>query len=340
MSPLPDIDSLLPDDDRRRTLRDALVADLRTTTAPDRRTEDPGALTRRRFVRGGIALAGVSAVGLAGTAVVPGLRGTPVDVVASARAAAEPGGEGIVHALVRYHHGPYVFMGAMYAEPRGGHHHPGDVGRKVGTVTGDIESWSTATPLRHREVRFLDAPGGGQATMQTAYADGVVAERNSWEPKGRERQMGARERRRAVRDLTGTSGGRLSGLDSKGDPVTTIRRLLDGGRLREAGKTDLDGRHVRRLVGREDGYVDAGGTWTPPVDFEYLIDAGSYAPVRVTSLRVLAAHPNDEEPAARHERRIVDRWVFEVFERLPFTPETAKLLTIDGAGEMPSPQAD
>lgn len=337
MSPLPDIESLLPDDDRRRARRDALVAELRTTSSPAERPADDHALTRRRFVRGGIALAGVAAVGLAGTAVVPGLGGSPVDVVASARAAAAPGGGGIVHALVRYEHGSYVSM-AIYTD--GDPRDPGGV-RTVGTVTGDVESWSTADPLRHRETRFLDAPGGGQETIQNAYADGVLAVRNSWQPKAGEWRLSAKDRARTERELTDGSadGQRVSGVDSAGDPVATIRALLGSGRLRDAGTTRFGDRDVRRLTGREAGYVDAGGTWFQPVDFEYLVDADSYDPVRITSVQVLPADPTSEEPDAHHERRIVDRWVFEVFERLPLNPTTAKLLTIDGAGRMPSADA-
>lgn len=331
MSPLPDIEPLLPDDARRRARRDSLVAELDGAV-------DDAALTRRRFVRGGLTLAGMAAVGLAGTAIVPGLRGTPVDVLASARAAAAPDDGGIVHALVRYHHGPYVFMGTVYEEgepnassDRRRHN------RVVGTHTGDVESWSTTNPLRHRAVRFLEAPGGGRATIQRAYAHGVVATRNSWEPNGEERSVGDRERRRTVRDLTGRSGGRLAAVSANGDPVAAIRALLDRGRLRDAGETDVDGRRVRRLKGRELGHVDGGGPRRPPVDFEYLVDADSFDPVRITSVQVLPARPDDPEPAARRERRIVDRWDFEAFERLPFNAETAKLLTIDGAGRMPSP---
>ncbi|MCK9250900.1 MAG: hypothetical protein M0P31_18215 [Solirubrobacteraceae bacterium] len=320
MSPSPDLTPLLPDDAQRTVRRDALVAELRRTpSAPGRQV----ASTRRQLVRGGLVAAGAVGLGLVGTTVTGTIGGGSVDLVDSARAAVAPARGTILHVLVRYEHGPYTTMGRISDGPDG---------PVRGTMTGDVERWSTDAPLRLREVWFLDPPGDGpQPTITTAYADGVLRERQSWRSRdaGRRRLTGS-ERRRYERLARGRTAG-LSGVGASTDPVAVIRVLLDRGRLREDGRATVHGRDAQRLVGREPGYVDGGGTWSPPVDFEVLVDAETHAPVRVTTTQVLAARPDDPEPAARRERRIVNRWTFERFERLPMNDDTARLLTLDGA---------
>lgn len=332
MSPQLDLSALQPSDEERDARRRALVAEIAgTSTAPPAAAEVPRS-SRRAFVRGGVAVAGVAAVGLASVDVLPGLGGSPVDVVASARAATAPT-SGILHTVVRYEHGPGISMawiGRTNLHPEAKRRYRPEV---MGRLTGDTESWTSDFPPRERQVMFVDltdsdevgrsetSQGERDSRMHASWDDFVIVRRVDEAEYAR----WVRARRRAARRLG-------QGFGTGMDPVAAVRTLLDLGRLRAAGKTELGGRPVARLVGRAPSYVDSGGTTIQPVDYEYLVDAQTYVPVRISSTQVLPARPHDEEPAARHERRIVQRWTFEVFERLPLTPENERLLTVDATG--------
>jgi hypothetical protein len=328
MSPAIDLDALQPPDEEREARRRALVAELAASPQAASERGTPR-VSRRAFVRGGLAVTGAAAAGFVGFGVVPALRGSSVDILASARAAASAPVGGILHLVVRYEHGPGIFVSPLY----GDEWRPGKGHEVVGRRTGRSERWVAEAPARERIVDYVDLEGSTAIGRQES-SRGPRDERlhDSWEnfvtvqPLDiRHQAVWERARRRSRRRLSG-------GLDQSGDPFATVRQLLHAGRLRVAGTTELDGRPVARLVGRAPAYVDAGGTTSPPVDYEYLVDAETYVPVRISSTQVLPARPHDEEPAARRERRLVERWVFERFERLPLTPENERLLTIDTTG--------
>jgi hypothetical protein len=295
-------------------------------------SRDHGA-TRRAFVRGGLALTGAAAVGLVAADVLPGLGGSPVDVVASARAAAAPTG-GILHTRVRYEHGSGISManvGRTDLSPNRGKTNPADV-EVMGQLTGDTETWSAESPVRERQVMFVDLVNSdGIGRSETSQGPHKWRMHDSWDDFVLVRPVGARENAKWLRSRR-RDARNLYGFHADGDPVAAVRGLLDSGRLRSAGSTNLDGRPVARLVGRAPSFVDSGGTTIQPVDYEYLVDAETFVPVRVTSIRVLPADPQAEEPAARRVRRNVMRWTFERFERLPLTPANERLLTVDATG--------
>lgn len=333
MSPAFDIDALLPSDDERDDRRRALVAEL--SASPQ--TERPAAVTtpgvrstRRAWISAGVAFTGAAAAaGFVGFGVVPALRGSSVDVLASARAAAAAPVGGILHLVVRYEHGPGIFVTPLYHDEW----HPGKGFEVLGRRTGRSERWIAESPARQRTVDYVDLVGS-TAVGRQEYSRGPRDERmhDSWtdfvtvQPLDAELQARwERARRRNRRRFSGP-------LDQSGDPFEAIRQLLHAGRLRAVGTAELDGRAVARLIGRAPSSVDAGGTTVQPVDYEYLVDAETFVPVRITSTQVLPARPHAKEPAARHVRRIVQRWTFERFERLPLTPETEGLLTVDTTG--------
>jgi hypothetical protein len=328
MSPAIDLDALQPPDEEREARRRALVAELAASPQAASERGTPR-VSRRAFVRGGLAVTGAAAAGFVGFGVVPALRGSSVDILASARAAASAPVGGILHLVVRYEHGPGIFETPLYHDER----RPGKGFEVLGRRTGRSERWIAESPVRQRTVDYVDLVGS-TAVGRQEYSRGPRDERmhDSWEDFVSVRPLDAqlqarweRARRRNRRRFSGP-------LDQSGDPFEAVRQLLRAGRLRAVGTTELDGRAVARLVGRAPSYVDAGGTTAQPVDYEYLVDAETFVPVRITSTQVLPARPHAEEPAARHVRRLVQRWTFERFERLPLTPTTEHLLTVDTTG--------
>lgn len=327
MTPAPDLTPLLPNDATRQARREALVAELESGTAAG--ATDPVRRTNRRtLLRTGIALSALAAVTLAATTVIPGPGGSSIDVVSAARAATTPGDGQILHFVVRYEAGPYESMGVEWSGPLGS---PG--AHLIGRLTGRTERWIARDPLRERSVEFYDSgKGKPQPTRETAYADGIVRTARSWSDEISAQRLRPAGRRDFERSRLLAARPTLRGLDFSADPVAVSRALLDSGRLRDAGRAELRGRAVAKLVGREPGYRDSGGSWSPSVAYEYFVDAKTFAPVQVTSTRILAARPGDPEPAARHERRIVSRWIFDRFEHLPLDASTAPLLKIDEQG--------
>lgn len=320
MSLLHDLEPLLPSEADSAARRDALVRELEAATAAEPRSFDR---PRRRVVRRASVLAAAAALGLAAAFVVPRVVGG-ADAIDEARAAIVVPRDGILHTVVRYRHGAGISMGTYFdGAPEGG-------GKIVGRTTGDSERWAATDPWRQRWIEFLRKPDGGEATIQSAIGPTEQSYRTSWEARTDVEPISKRQwremeniRRRLGTDLRGAAEG------FNEDPVTAIEALLRSGRLRDDGSADLGGRDVRRLVGREPGFRDQGGTWSPGVEFVYFVDDETYAPVEVRSTQILPARPNDPEPAARKERRITERWTFETFERLPLNAQTERLLEID-----------
>ena len=82
----------------------------------------------------------------------------------------------------------------------------------------------------------------------------------------------------------------------------------------------LDGRRVLRLVGEQAQRVP-GTEKFPAIKVEYLVDAGTFEPVRITYDDVIV----DRDKVVGSLRRVVE---FDVFERLPMTPSNEALLRI------------
>lgn len=320
MTLLHDLKPLLPSDEQTATGRDALVRELEAA-APAAAPRSFGR-PRWRGLRRGPILAIAAAFGIAAAVFVP--RPDGVDVVESARAAISAPSDGILHVLVRYEPGPGFFPGTYWSgDPRKG-------GKIVGKTTGDFERWTTGDLWHQRSIEFFEKPGGGLETLQTAYDGSTVRSRESWVGKTRVQRLHPLQRKEmdAVRRRLGSEFHSIAeGLAE--DPVTSLERLLRSGKIRDAGEAELDGDDVRRLVGTQPGYRDSGGTWSPEVTFEYFVHEDTYEPREVRATQILPARPEAEEPAARKERRLVQRWVFETFERLPRNAETEKLLEID-----------
>lgn len=319
MTLLHDLKPLLPSDEETAAGRDALVRELEA--AP--RAAGPRSFGRpRRMLRRGSVLVAAAALGIGAAVFVP--RPDGVDVVESARAAIGVPSDGILHVVVRYEPNRFFSTGTMWSGD------PNDGGRIVGKTTGDSERWTTDDPWHQRSIEFLDKPGGGVETIQTAYDGRTVSTRQSWEGKTDVKRLDplALKEMDSVRSrLSSDFDSIASGLTE--DPVTSMREFLRSGKIRDAGEAELRGDDVRRLVGTQPGYRDSGGTWSPAVTFEYFVDEDTYEPREVRATQILPARPEAEEPAARKERRLVQRWVFETFERLPRNAETEKLLEID-----------
>jgi hypothetical protein len=167
------------------------------------------------------------------------------------------------------------------------------------------EIWSASDPLRFH-VREATRH---HSTWDSAYVDGVVTTRDSKDGKIRSTRLDEAGRR-ATEDMDNDTGLTQPGRD----PIPVIRRLLADGELEHAGSSELDGRKVERLVGS----TPAGDDGTPREDVEYLVDAETYAPVRLATKGTL----KDGRPAGSF------KLTFKRYERLPLTAENEKLLVV------------
>ena len=206
------------------------------------------------------------------------LRGPNVDVVAEARAALGGPG-GIVHVIAR--------------DER--FNPDGSLVDRSGRTS---EIWSAGNPLRFRV---------HDGDFEIAYADGVITTRENGKLQSTRLDAAARRETESIDNNTGlTQPGR--------DPLPVIRRLLAEGKLKPAGMTDLDGRKVRRLVASE----PAPDAITPAVEIEYLVDASTYAPLRLSTKATL----KDGRSAGG------SKMTFLTYERLPVTPANEKRLVL------------
>lgn len=105
--------------------------------------------------------------------------------------------------------------------------------------------------------------------------------------------------------------------------MTSIRKLLADGSLKPAGESDLAGRRLRRLTGRQTSIRMRIHGRMAPLRIECLIDPDTSAPVQVTSWPILPREPD----------AMFIRTRFENYERIALTPETKQLLRIKTAGK-------
>jgi hypothetical protein len=316
MTPTPNTRCLLPDEDLRSARRDALVAELRRGHAgtPSR--------APRRVAGAALATAAVALIALVASSALPAGGGAALNIVAQARAAVSPEGD-IVHFLVRFEPGQYGGLPAVTG---------GAGGQMIGHATGEIERWSAIDPSREHTTTFISpADGGAPLTTEQDYSDGTLRTHNSWETTVQVDHLTAAQSQPFEQGAGPPSAGDTG---FAGDPVDTIQSLLAAGTLRPAGQEVLDGRSVLRLVGSTTTNATADGS-AAPISYEYLVDPNTYAPVQITSTEQLAARPNDGDPAARAARSVVTRWVFESYERIPLTSQTAPLLSLSKAQGCP-----
>lgn len=317
-----DLAPLLPSDPVRRARRDALLAEI-SRPAPVPRERSWMRPACRRIVPVTLATVALIGAGLGGPTAIVGTGGVPsFDVLDAAGAAATPSRGEILHVRMRMDlRRPATRRSAA---PRRAN------GEPVPTFTGRIESWRAAKPVRTRTVWFVRLPDRpGIDRLEASYADGVRRERESWRPGVRVTRLDAAERAGYEREWADEDRSWLQRITASGDPVAIVRALLAGRYLREAGRSSFEGRPVRRLVGAEPAGTEKGSQ-DGPTAYEYLVDATTFAPVRVTTVRTLSPHPKSRHRELRPPRRIVDRWTFETFERLPLTAETERMLRVGG----------
>lgn len=253
--------------------------------------------TRPRRRRRRVAVAAASAVVAAVAAVVllagPG-GGDRLDVVAEARAALSPRGE-IVHMVIR-------------AEAP-----PDDAGTPPPHVT---EQWTAVDPPRWRVVQVLPRPGEGRGTVGDA--QGPIFGRQEFAYAGGVQRVFTAQRNTLVVQKGFSDDGpaaQAPGLFGMGgDPQADLRAMLASGEVTDTGERRVDGRTVRRLVSET-----SRDTFRRRLVYD--VDADTFAPVQGSLTITLGAGT----PQARD---ISTRFVVERYERIPITPQSAKLLTI------------
>lgn len=288
---------------------DALLARVDAEEAAPAVTPAP---QRRRALT--LSLAGAAAV----TAIVlfaSGIGGERTDVLSEARAAVASEGF-VVHTITRT---TIEQAGRPVRQVMQGRRQVG-----VGTMDGPVERWSASSPERWRELIWLlpgrSMPGG---TYERAYADGVTRMRSSW--------------RRGVATWRATPPppglaalGPRSSTQPFGteDPLRAVRRLLDGGEVREAGETTRDGRRLLRLVEETpERHVPARGAsarmFASATRTTYLLDATTYAPVEVVRKTLIGREFG-------WDKAMTSRTLFTRYERLPLDGATERLLRFGG----------
>ncbi len=161
---------------------------------------------------------------------------------------------------------------------------------RLATISNRSERWVAFDPARERTRMFLST----DQTIDFDYADGTLRMKEPWEPEAKTNHVDARAFEAGLTNA--------SPIQAGGDPVAGVRAMLDDGRLRADGETQLNGRVVVRLVGHQDGPV--------AVDVSYLVDAQTYEPVQVTLDRGAGG------------RSVI---TFETFERLPLDPALLRI---------------
>jgi hypothetical protein len=250
---------------------------------------------RRRNPLRRAALIGGPVAALALTAVLLLLPGgtTPhrFDVVAEARAALAPHRGQLTHLVVRQH--------IASADGSAGHAFP----------PFTLEQWSATKPVRWRvtyAMPHVSTTHPGER-VEVAYARGVEQE---YYPKSNHirRSRGVAEHPAPAVSPLGT------------DPVAALRSLLAHGGVRDAGTARIGDRDVRRLVGTLAHRLTTNkGQRTVKAAVEYDVDPATSAPVRARIQLAFRPH------GARSLWAVFD---FKAFERLPLTPESEKLLTV------------
>lgn len=295
----------------------------------DRRARPARHPRRRPFRLVGIAAATlvVVAVGAVALPILPSPAPKavgPLDVVAEARAALGNPGE-IVHYAVTYE-STFQGFGA------------GDDGGKCSTAKRPLEAWqATGSEVRWR----MKVPGPGPE-----------CEGGMYRPDGTEVVGDWQQSRTATTSTTYTPSDNridvltelpssgpdayagLPGVDTKllaasnGNFVEALRGLLASGKLKASRPVVQRGRRVVVLTGvRRDRSGKGSGRLIVEHRLRYVVDAASFAPVRLTSNDTTFffkgnGRPKDGSFGSSYTT------IFTSWEVLPATPENEKLLTI------------
>jgi hypothetical protein len=333
-------------DDGPAPLRHELAGPARREHAP-RTSRDRAGPRRRRPLLRRFALAGAVASVLAAATVVSldvappdgGGAGLPrIDAVARARAALVPP-NAIAHYTV-----------ALSRDPAEG---PADP-RFAECNAGPLEVWRATEPTRWRAVQPVSdnascgtidlSQGLGPVTaprFEVSYADGrtemyvpgrgvmlVINDENA--PADGERRAPSTAAGAASIQLFATPPDRRLGRGNKpprdGKPfvdnrspdlISDIEQMLARGELRDQGEAIRQGRKVRVLTGdRQRG--DRRRVWVR-TKIEYIVDAGTFAPISATSTSTMQDTGATASTTAR----------FGAYERIPLTRDSAELLEID-----------
>ena len=157
------------------------------------------------------------------------------------------------------------------------------------------ETWSAQDPQRWR----MRSSGDGRTIQETSYGG------------GEQRYLDGKHLIVTTGYKDYTPQTRLPTIFSQNgnDPDADLRAMLLSGKLQDDGNVLSGGRSVRRLV-RDDGLRT----------LVFDVDPTTFVPVAGS----LTYHP----PTDSKVPEIVTRFTVDVFERLPITPDTERLLTI------------
>jgi hypothetical protein len=281
--PLPDAEQLTPEDKREaEALLTRLLATPAVAGTEERR---PRRLRPRRLALAAAGVACSAAVAFAAVNLVD--SDGPAPGVVERAVAAVTQEDSVYHVLERTR--------ARGNIPGAGH-------------TVYLESWYTTDGRIHRKTFAASGERRGR----------LLGEEAGMRRPGR---RGGRLLRYFPGENTITEGGFATGrspapsIDSFGDPGAQLRALQEQGRLRAAGRTDVEGRPAYRLVS---GPVTRADARTQEERVEFLVDADTYLPL---AQRYSIGTDSDRE------REILTRYL--VYERLPLDDRSRALLALD-----------
>lgn len=264
----------------------------------------------------------VAAAGVAVAISVAGPSDGPVDIVSEARAALSPQSE-LLHYVVKQ----------TAVEPSEGLNPAPLEGACV--QSGSSEVWQTTVPDRWRAVLPPNARGR---------RCGRTFDRRGHEVTGRTEAAWDRGTTSLYRPGPGTldivrgypansSARNVPVGDQRlgtGDPVAVLRRLLASGTVRDTGSATLHGRAVRLLEGTIQESLGPRAAKT--TELLYAVDTESFAPVRAVTTTHFRHRPRHRPERGWLTASFGQRLDFTVYEHLPVTPQTERLLEIRPAG--------
>jgi hypothetical protein len=286
----------------------------------------PRPARRRRMLR---ACAAAAVIVTAGLAAPTGAAAAPADPVAEAARDAIPQRGGITHHRMRLEFAVPAMSPEALLAGRVGQPLPAPFGpafEDPAVFTGVIERWNALEPLRDRTAWIYLRQNGAEGTIEQSYADGTLREWQSWggeEPTVIE--LSNAQRAEYEDSRLGVQRDWLFNVSWSADPIGGVRTMLDGGMLHSAGQTTFEGRTVLRLLGEEPG-TEQNGSPGGPIEYEYLVDAWTFEPVRASGTYTTRAAGENGESAERYSTV----WTFPLFERLPMTDENRRLLVAGG----------
>lgn len=302
---------------------DAYGRELRRAARSPRRLPLPGG-RRPRLLLPALGAGGLTALaaGIVAAVVLP-VGGGRIDVVQEARAALSAPDEILHYSVTLNSSGRF---GPMTKASR---HRCASEPSEVWRTTSGPLRWRMLMPLPPCAVRM----GDGHITtgdVETSYADRVLSENaidDGW--------MTVRTETRPVDAeipwrLDGPVGQALTAGEAATDPVARLRGMLVTGELTDGGtKRDVDGTLLRRLVNHHRASSAKGAPWRP-VTVEYFVNAETFAPVVIRSTRdeALGLDRAGRATSRTRYRKLVLIQRFDIFERIPITPATEKLLTV------------